>query len=459
MDYEHDLERYTWIIVCSSMLALFASFGIGANDAANSLSSSVGSGALSMRYAVLMASICEFIGALFMSSQVVKTIRKGIADYECFEDQPEILMYGCMCVIGSVGSWLLLASKYELPVSTTHSVVGGMIGMTLVSVGSDCVIWDAPSDEFPYRTGVSAIVLSWIISPVLSGICSSFLFWCLRTFCLRQEKSDDIVWKIYPLLTFVVMTINTFFLLWKGVDVDITTETKSLISVGSGGCFALLSLPVINMLRSRVEHMTNEIQSLDTIIENDSDVKNVHENTERFAIKTENALTPLQICTAAFDALAHGSNDVANSIGPFAAVYMIYKENGVQKTNDLGDDAYWIFAIGGVGIALGIAIYGYKIIEAIGMKLAKITPSRGLCIEMGSTIVVICGSHFGWPLSTTHCQVGSTTAVALVDGKRSINLNILYKTMFGWIITLLVVGLTSGLLTAQGIYSPEKVET
>ena len=157
--------------------------------------------------------------------------------------------------------------------------------------------------------------------------------------------------------------------------------------------------------------------------------------------------------------MAHGSNDVANSIGPFAAVYMIYKENGVQKTNDLGDDAYWIFAIGGVGISLGIAIYGYKIIEAIGMKLAKITPSRGLCIEMGSTIVVICGSHFGWPLSTTHCQVGSTTAVALVDGKRSINLNILYKTMFGWIITLLVVGLTSGLLTAQGIYSPEKVET
>jgi sodium-dependent phosphate transporter len=145
---------------------------------------------------------------------------------------------------------------------------------------------------------------------------------------------------------------------------------------------------------------------------------------------------------------------VANAIGPFAAIYMTWREKGVSKSVDLGDDAYWILAIGGVGIVAGLAIYGYNIIHTIGTKIAKITPSRGICIELGSAIVVITGSRYGWPLSTTHCQVGATTAVALMEGSKGLDWNILLKTCVGWVATLVIVGGITALLFAQGIHAP-----
>merc|ERR1712228_739836 len=180
----------------------------------------------------------------------------------------------------------------------------------------------------------------------------------------------------------------------------------------------------------------------------------IHSNAEKFEPKTEAVFRYIQIFTAICDSFAHGANDVANAMGPFMAIYSIYKVGGVSKKVNMGDDAYWILAIGGVGIGVGLLPYGYKIMRAIGVKLAVITPSRGFAIELGAAIVIIIGSYLGLPLSTTHCQVGATTGVALLEGGKGANKIVLLKCVVGWIITLIVVGFTTGLLVAQGIHAP-----
>lgn len=187
-------------------------------------------------------------------------------------------------------------------------------------------------------------------------------------------------------------------------------------------------------------------------------IASIHNNAEKFDEKAEHIFRYIQIGTAILDSFAHGSNDVANSMGPFMAIWVIWKAEGGEigeKKTDIGDDSYWILAIGGIGIGIGLLLYGYKIMQAIGVKLAVITPSRGVCIELGAAIVIILGSYMGIPLSTTHAQIGATTGVALLEGgKQGLNTNVLRKAGFGWIITLVVAGLLSGLLTSQGIYSP-----
>ena len=191
------------------------------------------------------------------------------------------------------------------------------------------------------------------------------------------------------------------------------------------------------------------------IIESDETVMSIHENAEKFDPKTEISMRYLQIITACCDAFAHGANDVANSIAPFGAIWAIYESGEVSsKKNDLGNNAYWILSLGAFGIVIGLATYGYKILHALGTKLTKITPSRGTCIELGSACVVIMGSRLGWPLSTTHCQVGATVGVGLLEGKKGINYKILRKTVLGWVITLVVVGGGTALLFVQGAYAP-----
>ena len=206
-----------------------------------------------------------------------------------------------------------------------------------------------------------------------------------------------------------------------------------------------------NIENNLKEYNIKSQNELNTIIK-------IHNNAEKFDTKLKETYKYLQIFSAICDSFSHGANDVANAIGPFVAIYVVYRENGkISKKNDLGDDAYWILSMGGFGIALGLLIYGKKIIRALGSKLCKITPSRGTCVELGSALVIITGSRLKIPLSTTHCQVGAECGVALCEKnwKTSINKKILFKTFFGWVITCVFVGILSGLLTAQGVYSNE----
>jgi sodium-dependent phosphate transporter len=446
---------YTWILCSTAVFSFLAAYGVGSNDVANSFATAVGSKALSLGKAVAIASVCEFTGAFFMGSQVTKTIRKGIADYECFQEQPELLMYGSMCVAASVAAWLYTATRFSLPVSTTHSVVGGIIGMTLVAGDNDCVVWYKKTPDFPYVGGVFGILASWLISPILSGIASTTLFMVLRTVCLRHANSFDRIWLAFPVLIGSTVVINTFFILWKGLkNMSSDIEEWSLekvfgISFITGLSSFLLSIPLSMYLKNRTRAPPEELDNPDT-------PKEILENTEKFDPQSEEGLKYLQVFTSMCDSFAHGANDVANAVGPLSTVYMIYETGEVAKKYNMGENSFWILGLGGLGIVLGLSTYGKNMIETLGLKISKITPSRGICIELGAAIVIIIGSRYGWPLSTTHCQLGATTAVALLEGKKGLNWNIFRNSCLACVATLGVVGSLSALLTAQGIYSPEK---
>ena len=473
---------YTWIIVVGGIFAFFAAMGIGANDVANAYATSVGSKSLTMNQAVILAAIFETAGAVLMGSHVTNTIRKGIADYKCFEEQPELLMYGCMWVVLAVGLWLFLASYLEMPVSTTHSCVGGMIGMAIALKGTSCVIWYKPLTTFPYVGGVSGIVLSWFLSPLFSAIFAAGLFYILRIFVLRHDFETKRINWTYPLLIGTTMTINTFFIIYKGAKGLGLDKTPVGIAIGTafgvGIFFSIVTIPFVPRLKRFVNDKfanNSDIQltNIEKTIENDINenkntlniksnkefqrVIDLHNDAEKFNEKTEYTFRYLQVFTAICDSFSHGANDVANAIGPFAAMWAIHNAQDLSKKNDMDVDAYWILGLGGIGIAVGLFLYGYRIMHAIGTKLVKITPSRGVAIELASALVIITGSRLKIPLSTTHCQVGATVGVgALEDTKNcsGINCKVFIKTALGWIITCIIVGITAGVLTAQGAYAP-----
>ena len=501
---------YLWIIVTGGIFSFIAAMGIGANDVANAYATSVGSKSLTIKQAVILATIFESSGAILMGSHVTKTIRKGIADYECFEDDPGALMYGCMCVCLSVAMWLFIASMYEMPVSTTHSCVGGMIGMTMVLKGPNCVTWYEPKDSFPYIGGVSGIILSWIISPLFSAIISGAFYGIIRETILRSKNSFNRTTYLFPILIGFTITLNSFFIIYKGAKGlgldDTPFNTAAALSFGiGGGCFILI-IPFANIIKKKILSKTgytidldtmgddtvfdienkdienkdienkdienkdvgccniityvndNLNKNLDSIVEENEKVNNIHTNAEKFHANTEEYFKSLQIFTAICCSFSHGANDVANAIGPFAAIYMIGRDGAVIKEVEMGTDAYWMLGFGGLGISIGLLLYGYKIMYAIGLKLCKITPSRGVAIELASAFVIITGSRLEIPLSTTHCQVGATIGVAALEDPKNcsgINWSVVGKTFTGWILTLVIVGSTTALLTAQGTYAPE----
>lgn len=499
---------YEGIVIAGGLFSFIAAMGIGANDVANAYATAVGSKALSIKQAVVLASVFETGGAIFMGSHVSKTIRKGIADYECFEDDPGPLMYGCMSVCLSVGMWLFIASKYEMPVSTTHSCVGGMIGMTMVLKGARCVVWYEEKELFPYVGGVAGIVLSWVISPVFSAVISSTLYGIIRQVIMRSEHSFTRAKYLFPVLVGGTVSLNAFFIIYKGakgLDLDETPLNVACAwAFGIGGASGLAIVPFLPAISEKAENtfdnknnnnkitveevennnvniqpeivsddtnnndsMCNKLVNyvndslkfdIDSIIEEDEIVAKIHEEAEVFEPKTEEFFKSIQVFTAICDSFSHGANDVANAIGPFMAIYIISKEGTVTKDNDFGSDAYWFLALGGVGISIGLFVYGYKILHAIGTKLCKLTPSRGSAIELASAIVIITGSRLEIPLSTTHCQVGATMGVAALEDPytcKGINMKIIFKCVAGWVITLVVVGGTTALITAQGAYTPE----
>jgi len=484
------MNQYTWIVYVGGLFSFIASMGIGANDVANSFATSVGAKSLTIKQAVILACIFETSGAILMGSHVSETIRKGIADYECFQDDPYTLMYGCMWVCFSVASWLFTASYLEMPVSTTHSCIGGMIGMTIAIKGSNCVIWYKALDTFPYIGGVFGMVLSWFISPVLSGLISSSLYGIIRVTILRKKYEDKYIYYGFPLLVGITMLLNSFFIFYKGakgIGLDDTPlGTVIGISFGIGIFSGLLTIPALPKIYNYINTKPSitEIQVVDLEIErenpktlydkivniniNDFDkvdakdasiINALNDNAEVFDPRTEEFFKYLQVFSASCSAFSHGANDVANAMGPFAAILTIYWEGDVRKNSVMDKNAYWVLSLGGIGISLGLLLYGYRIIRAIGMKLCKITPARGTVIELSAALVTIFGSRLKIPLSTTHCQIGAICGVGLLesswnDNVSGINKKIIYKTLFGWIATCIFVGIVTGILTAQGIYSP-----
>ncbi|PSC75765.1 sodium phosphate symporter [Micractinium conductrix] len=526
--------EFTWIFVCSIFLSIFVAYGIGANDVANAFGSSVGAKAITMKQALLIASICEFGGAVLLGAGVTNTIRGGIANLDYYKSKPDLYMYGMLCAMLATGIWLLLATYLELPVSTTHSVVGAVIGMSMVAAGADSVTWSKEKDSFPFLDGVSVIVISWFTSPLLAGLAGAGLFLFTRHAVLRRKNSYTLSLYMLPLFTFITVYIGCFYIIQKGPKLaSKVPESKNAwisacFAIGGALIAGLIGVPLIkrqvardweelekaevipelrqageaatkgkdmeagsdhdspvegdkpanrtpallqDMRKSKVFGAITKSANFDVhgVISEEKSVHDMHANAEQFDRKTELSFKYLQVFTACCNSFAHGSNDVANSIGPFAGIYAVWRCTCVNSKSEV---PVWILVVGGCGIVLGLATYGYKIMRVLGVKMTKLTNSRGYCVELAAAVVVIVGSRYGLPLSTTHCMVGAVTGVGIVEAvsgrkpessntgnKRAFNWILLLKFFCGWVATLIIAALTSAAFTAQGVYAPYKPGT
>ena len=643
---------YLWILVFGSFAAFYNAWGIGANDCANSFATSVGAKVLTLNKAIIIASIFEFLGAFLMGSHVTSAIRKKIVSYEIFKNDPGALMFGMMCCNVSAGIWLNIATYFKFPVSTTHSIIGAIIGFSLAYGGSNSILWDK----------VGMVIASWVLSPVLAGILSLFFYTIIKKYVFTSNNPVNNTIKIFPILTFFTFLINGFFIFYKGTpqlkldkldlwvsivtalslavvtsylswhfyipyakkkmlenrakrennnalennNTNINTEENNNTNINTeennNTNNNALEYNIDNPIQTIKEHYNSDnililnnndnlntdtstddtnndnsnnsnnsnnlnnlnksdelsrtssyknlslretnLDTLETTIRevvvkvDDNNITNSNNNTinsdntsntddtddtddslehsnqlicfknnkkklqkqksykinnitddiylpslniaenvnrlksyisklsikekaEKIELLHKNAITidpdaeflcsSLQVITACFSSFAHGANDVANSIAPFATVYSIYETESVSKKMDV---PIWILFIGGFGIVIGLATWGYKIIDRIGQELTKVTPSRGFIIELSAALTTLIASRAELPVSTTHCQIGSVIGCGLGDNKNNVEWKLFKEIIYSWIITLPATGFLAAGLFSFGYYAP-----
>jgi PiT family inorganic phosphate transporter len=416
-------EHGTSFIAIAVIFALFMTWGIGANDVANAMGTSVGSGAITVRTAIIVAAVFEFLGAAVAGGNVTKTIRKGIIDPAAIVDRPEILVFGMLAALLATAIWLLIASLKGWPVSTTHSIVGALVGFGIAGIGIGAVNWGK----------IGQIAASWVISPIVGGVLAFILVISLQRLILRADKplESAIKWvPVYAFLVGFVMALVTLFKGLKHLNLDLSVPASFLLAALCGLIVALIGRYAVN----RIE------------IDPSADHSFQFTNVERI-------FAPLMIFTACAMAFAHGSNDVANGIGPLAAVYALVSSGGdVGQTSAL---PLWILVLGGCGIVLGLATYGYRVMQTIGKKITELTPSSGFCATMAAASTVVLASRTGMPVSTTHIAVGAVMGVGLAKGFAALDLRVIGSIFVSWVVTLPVSGLLTALLyfTLKGMFT------
>ena len=398
------MEHATLLLTMAAVFGLFMAWGIGANDVANAMATSVGSKAIKLRTAVIIAAIFEFAGAYLAGGEVTSTIRKGMVDASLMSGSPELLVYGMLSALLAAGVWLFIATRFGLPVSTTHSIVGAIVGFAAVGIGMEAVKWDK----------VVSIVMSWVVSPVLAGTLAFLLFKSVQSLILDTAdplKNAKRYVPVYIFLTGFMISLVTVFKGLKHVGLEMTKAECYLIAGAIGIVLAIIGTFLIN--RIEINHEPS----------NEFDYQNV-----------ERVFGVLMLFTACAMAFAHGSNDVANAVGPVAAVVGIVNSGGiVDQKMPLPP---WVLLLGGVGIVAGLMTYGYKVIATVGQRITELTPSRGFCCEMAAAATVVLASGTGLPISTTHTLVGAVLGVGFARGISALNLRIVGTIFMSWIITL-----------------------
>jgi len=392
------------LIILAIIFGTFMAWGIGANDVANAMGTSVGSGAVTIKQAIIIAVIFEFAGAILAGGEVTATIRKGILDAALFTNEPHLLVYGMLASLLAAGMWLLIASSFGWPVSTTHSIVGAIVGFGAVGVGVDAVAWNK----------VFQIVISWIASPILAGVISFILFRSLQNLIIDTKHPFDNAKKYVPYYMFLVGFIVSLVTIFKGlkhVGVSFDTFTSYLLAIGVG-----LLVTMIGTFLIRKIHLDPD------------------ENKDFYYASMERVFGVLMIITAAAMAFAHGSNDVANAIGPLAAIYSVVESGGLIGAKSALP--IWILLVGGAGIVVGLITYGHKVIATIGTGITQLTPSRGFAATLAAAATVVIASGTGIPVSTTQVLVGAVLGVGLARGMAALDTRVINKIFLSWIVTL-----------------------
>ncbi len=443
------------------VIGFYMAWNIGANDVSNAMGTSVGSGALSLRRAVLVAAVLEFSGAYFVGSNVSETMQHGLIDTQMFLTEPMILILGMCAALLGTSFWLQIASYFGWPVSTTHAMVGAIIGFGWAIGGVEAVLWGE----------TISIVMSWIISPVAAGIISFIIFSILQRNILFAMDPFHATKKLMPLLVFIVFGTFTLSLIFNGLE-NLHLNLTFFQALGVALIVGIVAGLIAYLLVKRVSapelktpslsrHLPQTVVSLEKAIKHLQrvhvtsfdetqekvgtllkEVKHLSHNLKQetsFSERTseyaavEKMFVFLQILSACFIAFAHGANDVANAIGPVAAVLDIIKKGTVTNASAIPS---WLLAFGGFGIVVGLATWGWRVIETIGKKITELTPTRGFCAEFGAATTILIASKLGMPISTTHCLVGAILGVGLARGMRALNLTMLRDIILSWVITI-----------------------
>jgi PiT family inorganic phosphate transporter len=395
-------ETNTIYIILAATFGIFMAWGIGDNDVANAMAPSVGSKALTLKQAVVLAAIFEFAGAYLAGGEVTKTIRKGIVETEAFAGNPDLLIWGMLASLLAAGTWLVIASTKGWPVSTTHSIVGAVVGFAAVGIGMDAVSWSK----------VGTIAMSWVISPILAGGIAFMVFISIQKLILNTHDPLKNAIKYGPYYLFVAMFIISLVTLKKGlkhIGLDLSTAESFLIAIFIGAAIALVGAYLVRKVEPDTQNQSSSFGNVEKI----------------FGV--------MMIFTAASMAFAHGSNDVANAVGPMAAVINIAQTGNIAASSSM---PAWVLLIGGIGIVIGLATYGYKVIATVGNKITELTPTRGFSANLAAGITIVLASFTGIPISTTHTLVGAVLGVGLARGIASIDLRVVGNIFMSWMITL-----------------------
>lgn len=397
------MDLSTFLLGFGILACIYMACNIGANDVANAMGTSVGAKSLTFRQAVLVAAIAEFAGAVLVGGHVSDTVRKGMVDPNLFADTPMHLVFGMISALVAASIWLHIASSLGWPVSTTHSIVGAVVGFGVIAGGSEAVNWGK----------VGSVVLSWVVSPVMGGLMAYavFRFITVHIFDKRNPVAESKKWV--PFMVFVVFVILAISMVYKGLKnlkLNLDFQNALIIALIVGA----VSFVIAKVLVSRVKPVSP------------SDID------QQFA-STEHIFKFLQVITAFYVAFAHGANDVANAVGPLAAVVSILKNGSVAMKVAM---PIWILTMGATCIVVGLLIWGMRVMETVGKKITEITPSRGFSAEFAAATVVLACSKMGLPISTTHTLVGSVIGVGMARGLASLNLAIIKKIFVSWVATI-----------------------
>ncbi len=397
------MEMMTIYIGLAAIFGLFMAWGIGANDVANAMATSVGSKALTVKQAILVAAVFEFLGAVLAGGEVTSTIRKGIVDASLLTDTPELLIYGMLAALLAAAIWLLIASHNGWPVSTTHSIVGAIVGFAAVGIGIEAVKWGK----------VGTIVMSWVISPLTAGMIAYIIFKTVQWLILEREDPLVRARKYVPLYIFLAGFTISLVTMLKGLKhVGLSLEIGETYAVAIAVGVAIALIGKIFIMRIKVDA--------------DADKDFRYQTVEKtFAV--------LMVVTACGMAFAHGSNDVANAIGPVAAVISVAQSGVIGQQAAVSP---LILLLGGAGIVIGLATFGFKVMATVGRRITHLTPSRGFAAELAAATTIVVASGTGIPISTTHTLVGAVLGVGLARGIAAINLSVVRSIFLSWVITI-----------------------
>jgi PiT family inorganic phosphate transporter len=391
-----------YILIVGYIFGFYMAWNIGANDVANSMASSVGAKAITIRQAIFLAGILNIIGAVFIGSHVTNTIRKGIVSTDIMTD-PHVALTGALSALLAAALWVSFATWKSLPVSTTHSIVGAMIGFGIMAGGFTVINWGK----------LFAVVLSWIISPLFSVVIAYLIFKIIVRLILSKKDTFARSLKLSPVfigITFFVVVLSFLFKTPLGKKMDLGPSASLAVAIILSVLLGFAGMAVLKRF-----------------------VKDKESGAEGIFRR-------IQVGTACYVALAQGANDVANAVGPLAVIYFLVKTGSVGAKVPV---PLFLLLFGGVGIACGIAMAGHRVMDTMGKKITTLSNTRGFAVEFSAATTVLVASKMGLPVSTTHAAVGGVLGVGLARGIEAVNFGIVFKIMVYWVLTVPAAALTS----------------